>query len=62
MAAGKSKWGVAYYKQDYPERDLDDDVVRAPPPLASFFYPHTQQCTHIIDNQYRYAGTDAFKV
>lgn len=26
MAAGKSKWGVAYYKQDYPERDLDDDV------------------------------------
>eukprot|EP00105_Crassostrea_gigas_P034496 XP_019918644.1 PREDICTED: sodium-dependent nutrient amino acid transporter 1-like isoform X2 [Crassostrea gigas] len=25
MAAGKG-WGVAYYKQDYPERDLDDDV------------------------------------
>lgn len=44
MAAGKGKWGVAYYKQDYPERDLDDDVVRAPYPLASFF--HTHKCTH----------------
>jgi hypothetical protein len=29
LAAGKkNKWGVAYYKQEYPERELDDDVVR----------------------------------
>lgn len=41
MAAGKG-WGVAYYKQDYPERDLDDDVVRAP--------PQTNAPTHIIDS------------
>ena len=26
MAAGKNKWGVAYYKQDYPERELEDVV------------------------------------
>ncbi|XP_048731298.1 sodium- and chloride-dependent glycine transporter 1-like isoform X2 [Ostrea edulis] len=27
MATGKkNKWGVAYYKQEYPERELDDDV------------------------------------
>lgn len=46
MAAGKG-WGVAYYKQDYPERDLDDDVVRAPP-------PQTNAPTHIIDSMQEY--------
>lgn len=49
MAAGKGKWGVAYYKQDYPERDLDDDVVRAHPPNL-LFSTHTNAPTHIIDS------------